>query len=394
MTVNAMNFEDTSTLLNSLYSQAIGETSITPTTTADFISMATTVLQAGVEPVNRALMQVVSRTIFASRPAARTFDVLDTDSDTWGGIIRKVSYYDTDITPTKALTFTDGTSVDMQTIRKPKAIETRFYGSDIYQDWVTRFDDQYSQAFTGPGQLGEFFAGVLQELNNKWNAYADSMERATIGNYMCAKKVGDSRNIIHLLTEYNAATGQTLTATDINKANNAIAFWQWVRSRFNTLARYLKQRSVLYHQNLTVDGSAINIPRITPADMMHLLITSEYLDLMNAIVLPNTYHDDPLKYEGVREVTYWQAQNNPHSISYTPVVMAADGTYAPAENTVTIDNIFAVIMDKDACRVNYKRRSLDPAPYNAAGKYQNTWLNVNTQYTNDMTENGIILCLD
>lgn len=394
MTVNAMNFQDASALLNELHSQALGVTSHAPVTTADFISMANTTLQAGTEPVNNAMMQVISKTIFASRPAAREFSVLEADTNAWGGIIRKESFYDSDIEETRALTFTDGSAVDQQVIKKPKVIETRFYGSDVYQDHITRFDKQYAQAFESPDQLGSFFTAALQELNNKWNQYADSLERATLANFITAKSVSDSRNIIHLLTEYNTATSQSLTETDINKADNALAFWQWAKGRVNTLGRFLKARSTLFHQNLTINGAAVNIPRTTPGNMLTMLITSQYLDQLNAVVLPNTYHNENLSYSAAYPVTYWQTITDPMKVTAKPVIMQANGSYTTNAEDVTIDKIFAVLIDKDACRVNYRKRSLKPSPYNSAGEYINTWLNVETQYTNDMTENGIVICLD
>ena len=39
-------------------------------------------------------------------------------------------------------------------------------------------------------------------------------------------------------------------------------------------------------------------------------------------------------------------------------------------------------------------RSVDVTPYNAAGKYWNTFFHFTERYWNDFTENGIVLLLD
>ena len=67
--VNEMGFNQVAATLNAIHQQVTGQTDITPiNNTQDFISVAQTTLRSGYDPVLNAISQMVSRTIFATRP--------------------------------------------------------------------------------------------------------------------------------------------------------------------------------------------------------------------------------------------------------------------------------------------------------------------------------------
>ena len=94
MSVNALNIEDVYQILNSIHQQATGRTSLAPTNTGEFVSMATTTLATGVDTVYNALMNTLGQTVFAVRPYERKFSGLVVDNVRWGAIRRKISYAD------------------------------------------------------------------------------------------------------------------------------------------------------------------------------------------------------------------------------------------------------------------------------------------------------------
>ena len=214
MSVNAMATEDVYALINALHSQATGKTSLAPTTPADFISMADATLKAGTDSVYNTLMQTIGRTIFSSRPYQAKFSGIQADASRWGGITRKISIADRDAAAEMAYHPTDGTAVDQWTIRKSNVLETRYYGTDVYQDWYTTFQDQLINAFSGPDQLGSFVALQASEMSNKWEQYREELVRQNLANFIAAK-ISLNNSVYHLLTEYNQLTQQSLTASDI-----------------------------------------------------------------------------------------------------------------------------------------------------------------------------------
>lgn len=390
MSVNTMATEDVYALLNSLHSQATGKTSLTPTTPADFISMATSTLQAGTDSVYNALMQTIGRTIFSSRPYAAKFGGIQADANRWGGITRKVSIADRDAAAEMAYHPTDGTAVDPWVIRKSNVLETRYYGTDVYQDWYTTFQDQLINAFQGPDQLGSFVALQAQEMSNKWEQYREELVRQNLSNFIAAK-ISLNNHVYHLLTEYNQLTQQSLTAADVYKDPDMAPFFRWVRARINQIARQMTERSTKFQVNIT--GKEIS--RHTPLDRQKMYLSADALDIIDAMVNTVTFHDEPLAYADVEAVSYWQAIDKPTSINTTPVYLdATTGAVATAASAVSETDVFGVIFDEDAIVYNLRDWIMTNTPLNARGLYWNTFLTVNIQLCQDLTEKGAVLLLD
>jgi hypothetical protein len=92
-------------------------------------------------------------------------------------------------------------------------------------------------------------------------------------------------------------------------------------------------------------------------------------------------------------VDFWQAIDNPNSISATPVYI--DGTGQVQTGTAqVINDIFGVMFDRDAVVVSNIDREVMNTPYNARGRYYNTFLSANSRYCNDLTEKFVVLKLD
>ena len=390
MSVNTMATEDVYALINSLHSQATGKTSVAPTTPADFISMATSTLQAGTDSVYNALMQTIGRTIFSSRPYAAKFGGIQADANRWGGITRKVSIADRDAAAEMAYHPTDGTAVDPWVIRKSNVLETRYYGTDVYQDWYTTFQDQLINAFQGPDQLGSFVALQAQEMSNKWEQYREELVRQNLSNFIAAK-ISLNNSVYHLLTEYNQLTQQSLTAADVYKDPDMAPFFRWVRARINQIARQMTERSTKFQVNIT--GKEIS--RHTPLDRQKMYLSADALDIIDAMVNTVTFHDEPLAYADVEAVSYWQAINAPTTINTTPVYLdATTGQVATAAAAVNETDVFGVIFDEDAIVYNLRDWIMTNTPLNARGLYWNTFLTVNIQLCQDLTEKGAVLLLD
>lgn len=390
MSVNAMATEDVYALINALHSQATGKTSLAPTTPADFISMADATLKAGADSVYNTLMQTIGRTIFSSRPYQAKFSGIQADASRWGGITRKISIADRDAAAEMAYHPTDGTAVDQWTIRKSNVLETRYYGTDVYQDWYTTFQDQLINAFSGPDQLGSFVALQASEMSNKWEQYREELVRQNLANFIAAK-ISMNNSVYHLLTEYNTQTGLSLTAQDVYKDPNMAPFFRWVRARVNQISRQMTERSVKFQVNVT--GKEIS--RHTPVDRQKIYLSADALDIIDAMVNTVTFHDEPLAYADVEAVSYWQSIDSPTSINTTPVYLdPATGAAATAASAVSETDVFGVIFDEDAIVYNLRDYIMTNTPLNARGLYWNTFLTVNIQLCQDLTEKGAVLLLD
>lgn len=391
MSINTMDVNDVYAVLNELHSQATGQTAIAPVDTASFVSMANTTLQAGTDRVFNAMMQMVSRTIFSIRPYSRKFAGLERRDDEWGAIVRKISIADTPAETSQAYlgdVLIDGQSVDHYKIHKSNVLEMRYYGTNVYQNAYTVYEEQIKNAFTSPAQLGSFLTLQTQNASDKWEQWLEELTRGMVANFIGAK-LSLNNGVIHLLSEYNAETGLDLTATTVYQPGNFEPFMRWVYARVMTLARLMSNRSQLFQVNIT--GKEIQ-RHTAPADLK-MYMSSKAMNQMETMVLSTTYNDDYLSLADREYVDYWQDIQTPDSINVTPSYVNATGAVQTGD-AVAQDKIFGVLFDRDAMAYNHKLDRTAVTPLNAAGLYYNVFQHSNVQFLQDLTEKGIVLLLD
>jgi len=386
--VNTMSFEDASAILNNIRKQVTGETPIAIEDATQFVSVATTLLQAGYDPVLNAITQMVSRTIFSIRPYNRKFGGIKVDSEQWGAIVRKLSIADKDWDQDVRFELVDGQAVDMYKVNKPNILQTNFYGQNVFEKSYTIFRDQLDNAFSGVSEFGRFMSMVVQNVSDMIEQAHEAIARMTIANFI-GGKIAASNGVIHALTEYNAATGKSLTATTVYDPANFNDFCKWLYARVATLTALMTERSQEFQINVT--GKAIN--RHTPYEFQKVYMYNPFLNEMNARVLADTFHADFVEYADVEGVNYWQSIETPNQIKIKPNYMDATGSIVEGAET-TVDKLIGVIFDRDAVGYTTIHNWSATTPFNAKGGYWNTFHHFTERWYNDFTEKGLVLLLD
>jgi hypothetical protein len=388
MAANELTFNQISTVLNAVNSQATGQTALAPVDTASFVTMANTTLKTGYDRVMGAISQVLDRTIFSIRPYDAKFRGLSMTQAAFGNHTRKINYIDNTWDDSKIVPLTDGTSIDAWEIKKPKVLQTNFYGQNIYQDHYTIFDEQLDVAFRGPDELGQFWTGVTQNMNDRIEQAYENQSRMALANFIGAKVAADN-GVIHLLTEYNTATGQSLTAASVMQPVNFKPFVEWVRSRIGYLVRVLTERSALYHLNVT--GKVIM--RHTPYAQQKFYLSSQWYEAITAMAYTDAFNETYLRFADNEQVNYWQSIETPQNINVEASYIDSTGAVVTAD-AANIGPIFGVIFDEEAVGMTMYDNRVAMAPYNPAGGYNNLWLRFRLRHYNDLTENGLVLLLD
>lgn len=388
---NDLTFNQISTVLNSIVSQATGKTAIAPTNTSEFVTVANTALLTGYDNLIGAVSQVLSRTIFSNRPYSRKFKSLEASAITYGNHVRKINISDKDFEDDSRLPLTDGASVDQQTVNKPVILQTNFYGSNAYQRHYTIFKDQLDTAFSGPDEFAQFLALVTENCSDMIEQAHENLARYTVDNFIAGVIAGNNASqIVHLLSEYNAATGASLTAKTVYAPANYGAFIKWAFARIAALSSMLTERSVLYHTN--VAGKELS--RHTPESDQRIYLYAPQKYGVEARVLADTYHDNYLKRAENEVVNYWQSISTPDTINIKPTYMNASGELVTPDDAVSQAGIFGVIFDREAMGYTTVNQWSGTSPFNQRGGYQNIWFHFTDRYWNDFTENGIVLLMD
>ncbi len=407
--VNDMIVYQASTVLSSLVQQATGQKVITPSTPGEFVSVATTALKTGYDPILNALSQMWGRTIFSVRPYSRMFKGLEMDMERWGNAMRKLSIadkvieddarfkypvgYDSTQTPAAG----DGKSIDMFTLNKPDVLQTNFYGQAVYENSYTIFRDNLDTAFTSPAEFMRFTSMVAQNRSDKLEQFRENIARGLLANY-AGSLLAEAQNarVIHLLTEYNTLTGLTLTAQSVYQPDNFAPFMRWVFSRVSVLSKLMRERSQLFQT--VINNKAVM--RHTPADRLKVYMYTPAMEQMTAMVNSVTYNDDFIKYTDFEAVNFWQSIETPDSISVNPTYTKTDGTVTTKEPAsgasagVEQAGIFGLMFDEDALGYAQVNAWNQLTPFNAKGGYWNDFDHVNFRTIQDMTEKGLILLLD
>ena len=390
MAVNNMSIENAYALIAELHEQATGQKVAAPVNSADFVSVAQATLAAGYEPVLNAISQVIGRTLVAVRPYTRKFAGLEYSAEKWGGITRKISFGDRDPVESPVFELVDGASVDQQEVRKPDVLETRYVGSDIFQGHITVFRDQLDLRFSSAAELARFMSGLMTNFSNQKEQWLEELARNTLANFIGAKNIVNSgAGMVHLLTEYNALTGLSLTAKTVRQPANWPAFIRWVYARIDQISKKMTERSQMFQAPIT----GKKIFRHTPVEDQKVYILDEFLSSIKAEVLSTTYNDSYLQLADTEAVGYWQDILEPDVVDVTPAYMDADGTVKTGAEQ-DLSKVIGVIFDRDAVGYNIYMDTIDASPFNAKGLYYNLFQNCRVMYTNDLTEKGVVLCLD
>ena len=402
MSVNTMNFQQIATVLNSIVHQATGQNVITPTNTAEFVSVANTALSLGNDVIMNAISSVLSRTIFSIRPYSAKFVGLEKDIPRWGAYMRKLSIADSDWADDEAYKYPvtydtsenpptgDGGVVDQWKIKKPNVLQTNFYGASVFGDHITIFEDQLETAFRSPEELGSFLSMIMTNLSNRIEMSRDAVARGLVANMIGALVTeNDANRVVHLLTEYNAQTGLTLTAQSVYAPENFPAFMKWVYSRIAQISDLMTENSLLYQTVIT--GKPVL--RHTPVQNQKVYLYSPARHQMDARVLADTYHDTYLRYADVESVNYWQSIKTPDAVNVSPVYTSAAGAVVNGE-AVSKAGIFGLMFDEDAMGYAILDRRLVPTGINASGLYRNLFLHAKNKVFFDNTEKAVVLLRD
>lgn len=388
MSVNLLNIEQSYQLVAELHAQATGTKVVTPVDASSFVSVAQSALTAGRDQVLNALMQMVQRTIIAVRPYSAKFGGLVVDNERWGGILRKISFADQDPLPASNIMLVDGQSIDQYIVKKPTVLETHYVGFNTWSGMYTIFEDQLDTAFTSADRFGEFVSGLLLHFANEREQWKEEMARMALCNF-AAGKSDLNQDVINLLTEYNAATGLSLTSTTVRQPANFGPFAKWAYARVGEISDMMTERSVKYQFQLT----NYNIVRHTPVADQKVYLDANFRKHMEAEVLADTYHDNYLAIADVESVNYWQNIDSPNAIQYTPAFIDANGQFATG-TAQSMSNVIGMLFDRDAITINVAEEHLDMTPFNAVGRYWNIVSMMRARYQNDFTEKGVVLTLN
>ena len=398
-----MTFQDISAVLTEINKAATGQE---PTSeiinTSSFVSVAEATLRAKNEFLLNAISQVLTRTIFAVRPYRAQMLGLEKDGSAWGNHVRKINYFDSD--PLRDTSYNlpdDGTvgtearadSVDPWIVKRPKVLQTNYYGQSNYARMYTQGLIQLNSAFQGPDQLAEFWSGMATHMANQIEQDRENLARMLVVNRMAGTPSTAPSSVIYLLDEYNAETGLELTATTVFQPDNFPDFARYAFARINDVSDMLRARTINWHQNWNISSTDYNFMRHTPYDRQHLYLSSRLQRQIGARVLSDTFNSGMLQYRDTELVPYWQTPDERETVQVNPITTTTGGLAQAMATNVGLANIVGVLFDDDAIGYTPIDSQVLATPVNARSRYVNFWYHYGWRWYNDFTENAVLFLL-
>lgn len=364
------------TLVNAVNKQAFGSQAITVSDPAGLISLGKTVLSSSTntESFLNALVQRIGQTIYAQRLYSNKLRDLNISEMRWGAILQKLSFKMPEAVADDAYNLVDGQSIDHYVVAKPEVDQKLFVARAPYSFYRTTPMWQLDEAFTSESAMGAFISNVNISVRNAIEATLENLGRLTIATGV-AEATGTGQ-AVHLVTEYNAASGRTVTAAGALLDPD---FLRFAIRRIKRVSKGMTDMGVLYN-----DGT---IERHTPYEMQRVRILSDFALALETEVEYSAFNRQFVELEGFTELNYWQSAT-PGEEAQIKVKKLSDGTDAE------INNVVAILHDRDALGIYQQFERTLTTPVNARGAYFNTFYHSMNNRLVDQSENLVYFALD
>ena len=255
----------------------------------------------------------------------------------------------------------------------------------------TVFLSQFDVAFSSAEELVRFNQLCVTERLNDRKRYEEAKSMALQVNFIAGLlDEGNTDRIVHALTEYNALTGLTLTATTVFQPGNFEGFIRWLYSRIKSIVGLMRHSSQKYQ---TVIGT-LPILRHTSPENVRVALYRPFLEMINSMVLSGLYHNDLMTLPTYEAVDFWQSIDTPQGINAKPVYTDTSGNQKIATSAVSNSTVIGLIHDKDALGYAWLNPHTLVSPLNSSGEYYNEDYHARFATLSDNTEKAVVICLD
>lgn len=402
---NTLTPKDVYAIVNAAATEMYGaDTDLQAQDTSSFVSIGEKMLRTGYTNTLNALSTVIARTIVAIRPYKGKFEIIARIPEEWGGITRKISFYagkfeaetmwNTDLAPDNLV---DGNSIDHYKITKQYPLEMNFCGMKVLKKRDTTFADQLDTAFASEANFSSFFSGKMVAIANDIALGYEAENRLQILNAIGATyNVGAPRQKVNLVAEYNAKFETSYTAKDL-LTTYLKEFCQFFVAKIKGDMALMEEYNSLFHifpERNDDNGNALTLLRHTPAEMRRLIMYRPIFRDAEASVFPALFDPAFLRMQDYEGVEYWQNPNVPGGVNITPNQLDVATGEAVNGNAVALNNVVALLFDRDAIATAIKLQKTITTPINADGDYYNTVYHWAYQFKQDQTENMILYYME
>ena len=394
--------KDAYSVMNTLAREVTGQSSIAVVDTSTFVSAGKSVLEAGYENVYNALGVLISRTIIAARPYEGKFKIIAEDNDAFDNRFRKISFYardneasgafNTNVYTNLGAGLDDESGAGSMWDQNPAIPTERYFFSDmVWMKSHTTYWEQAKQAFTDERSFIDFINGIMIEVQNDIETTLEAKNRMVVLDRIAGTKLLSDRGeigsecAVNLTKEFNAAHGTAYTSAQLMN-DHTVAFLEFFLARIKNDSDMLTNRTAMFHDPMqkTISDVPYHVLRHTPKEYQKMIYNSRFFTQIN-LSLAEIFNPGMLALPNGEGCQYWQSAKSPYAIDIKPAL--------PEGNTsseVKIDNVIAILFDRDGLMVNNKFTGMYTSQLNPKHLYTNSFWHYKYGICNDYSENAII----
>ena len=367
-------------IVNSATSEVLGKTDVVNDDLSNLVDVGNEIFNSdNVDNYVKKLIDRIGQVIFVNRLYAGGVPSVLMDSWEYGSVVEKISADMPEADENDSWNLQDGQTYSQDTFYQPK-VSAKFFNSKVTFDVKLSFTtEQVKESFSNVNELNGFISMLETGVKNSMTVKLDGLIMRTINN-MTGQILNSANGLqkVNLLTEYNAVSGQTLTA------NKALMDKDFLKFASLTIKKYqarITKMSTLFNAG----GKA----RFTTTDNLHTVLLSDFADSAEVYLLSDTYHNDTVSLPNHETVPYWQGSGKSYAfndISKIDVKIDA-GNKTPKQVTQT--GILGVMFDTNALGVsNLNQRTT--TSYNARAEFYTNYYKMDAGYFNDLNENFVV----
>lgn len=370
-------------IVNQAVTEVIGTENVLQNDLSNIVDIGNEIFNAdSVDNYVRKLVNHIGKVIFVDRVYSGGVPSVLMDSWEFGSVLQKISADMPIATENDTWKLKDGESYDPNIFHQP-TISAKFFNSKVTFEIPMSFTErQVKESFSNSAQLNGFISMLFNSVDKAMTVKADALIMRTINNMIAETlhaELGTDLTksgvkAINLLTLYNAEYGETLTA---EKALTNADFIRYASYTINICKDRLSKISTLFN----VGGKE----RFTPADMLHIVLLSDFASATNVFLASDTYNKEMIALPNYESVPFWQGSGKDYSFNEVSKINVKTSSGKEVETS----GILGVMFDRDALGVTNLDRRVT-SNYNPKAEFYTNFYKFDCGYYNDLNENFVV----
>lgn len=367
-------------IVNTVTSEVLGKEDVVSEDLSNLVDVGNEIINTdNVDNYVKKLIDRIGKVIFVNRLYAGGVPSVLMDSWEFGSIVEKISADMPEADENDSWKLENGQEYSQDTFYQPK-VSAKFFNSKVTFDVKLSFTtQQVKESFASVNELNAFLSMLETGVKNSMTVKLDGLIMRTINN-MTAQTLykGQAMQKVNLLTAYNTATGQKLTA------DKALLNKDFLKFASLTIKKYqarITKMSTLFNQGAKA--------RFTNTTDLHTVLLSDFADSAEVYLMSDTYHNDTVSLPQHETVPYWQGSGKTYSFSDVSLIKVKINDGTKTAKDVTQAGIVGVMFDTNALGVSNLNQRTTTA-YNARAEFYTNFYKMDAGYFNDLNENFVV----